>query len=442
MRLYHGVMDPDATKNRRQLESLAPQVLEAYQLDRLNDLLDKILPENRFYAKKLAGIELPLRSLEDLKALPFTFKSELVGKSELIDDASSESLAANLTYPAERYARYHQTSGTRGRPLKVLDTEEDWEWWIDTWQYVLDAAQIDANDRAFLAFSFGPFIGFWSARDALLDRGAMVVPGGGMNTAARLEMLKASQATALFCTPTYALRMAEVAQEEGFDLTSLAVRRIVVAGEPGGSLPAVRASIEQAWDAALIDHSGATEVGPWGFGDAEGRGLHVIESEFIAELLEPDSEEPAPEGEVSELVLTSLGRRGAPVVRYRTGDMVRSSGRSEGRCRFLFLEGGILGRSDDMMIVRGVNVFPSAIEQIIRGFPEVGEYRVTVSRERQMDQLMIEVEDRTGQPDSIAEALKLRLGLRIEVREATWGSLPRFEGKAKRFVDRRNDDRG
>ncbi|MCA9246623.1 MAG: phenylacetate--CoA ligase family protein [Planctomycetales bacterium] len=398
---------------------------------RLNRLLEAILPENNFYADKLAGVSWPLRSLEELAAWPLTTKHELVQHSP------DGSRAANGTFEVDAYARFHQTSGTSGRPMVVLDTAEDWRWWVQGWQYVLDAAEITAADRTLLAFSFGPFIGFWSAHDALVERGALVVPGGGMTTSARLQLLATSRATALFCTPTYALRMVEVARDENIDLRKQRVRNVVVAGEPGGSLPAVRGAIEEAFDASVIDHSGATEVGPWGFGDASGAGLYVNEAEFVAELLRPGTSDRATEGELAELVLTGLGRAGAPILRYRTGDLVRARRPEAGERKFLFLEGGVLGRADDMMVIRGVNIFPSAIEQILREFPGVVEFRLTAARDGAMDQLYIEVEDAANDPQRIADQLNRRLGLRVDVHVAPPGSLPRYEGKSRRFVDNR-----
>jgi phenylacetate-CoA ligase len=321
--------------------------------------------------------------------------------------------------------------------MVVLDTPEDWSWWIETWQFVLDRAEIGPADRVLMAFSFGPFIGFWSAHEAALARGALVIPGGGMSTDGRLDLLRTSRATALFCTPSYALHLAEKAAKNGIDPASLSIRRIVVAGEPGGSVPAIRQRIEAAWNARVTDHSGASEIGPWGYGDENGRGLHVIESEFVAEFHSVGTGKPAGEGELSELILTSLGRAGSPVVRYRTGDLVRPQWRQEVPNRFVFLEGGALGRCDDMMIIRGVNVFPSSIEQILREFPEVVEYRMTAHKAGEMDALTIEIEDLRDDPRRVTEELRLRLGLKVEVRSAPIGSLPRFEGKAKRFVDRR-----
>jgi phenylacetate-CoA ligase len=419
------------TVDRRRYEQMPREELARHQLARLNELLAETVPHNRFYAEKLAQVDLPLASLDELSRLPYTFKDELVTAPY------AGEFAANLTYPLARYVRYHHTSGTRGRPMPVLDTARDWQWWIETWQFVLDAAEVGPEDRVFLAFSFGPFIGFWSAHDASAARGTLVIPGGGMNTLSRLEMIRRTRATVLFCTPSYALRLAEVAAENQIDPAGLYVRRIIVAGEPGGSVPALRRRIESVWNARLIDHAGASEVGPWGYGDKAGRGLFIAETEFIAEFLSLETGGPAEDGQQAELVLTSLGRFGSPVIRYRTGDVVRPRFEHLGENRFVFLEGGVLGRTDDMLIVRGVNIFPSSVEQILRAFPEVVEYRVTVQRHNSRDLLGVEIEDRLAQPERVARELHVRLGLKVEVRCVPLGSLPRFEGKGKRFIDQR-----
>ena len=416
---------------RRRQEGLDRESLRALQLEKINRLLQNILPHNRFYAEKLSCVQTALSSLDELAAFPFTFKQELA------HDLPSHDFAANLTYPLEHYVRYHRTSGTRGRPMVVLDTPQDWQWWMDVWQYVLDSAEIGPEDRALLAFSFGPFVGFWSAFDAVIARGALAIPGGGMNTLQRLELIRTSRATVVFCTPSYALHMAEVAAEQNIDVAGMEVRRIIVAGEPGGSIPHVRRRIEQAWNARVVDHGGASEIGPWGFADPADSGLHVIESEFIAEFLSVATGQPAREGELAELVLTNLGRYGSPVIRYRTGDLVRPTWPKSGNNRFVLLDGGIVSRSDDMMIIRGVNVFPSSIEQILRSFPEVVEYRLIARRAAAMDELHVEVEDRLDQPARIIKELQVRLGLKVDVHCVPLGSLPRFEGKGKRFVDER-----
>jgi phenylacetate-CoA ligase len=425
-------------EERRRLEQLEPDALAAHQLQRLNTLLATILPHNRLYAERLAGAKLPLRSLADLAELPLTTKDDLLPAPD--SEGFAAHLAANHTWSPEAYVRFHRTSGTHGRPLVVLDTADDWQWWIDAWQFVLDAAEIEAADRVVMAFSFGPFVGFWSAFDAAVARGALVVPSGGMSTQARLDLIQSCGATVVFCTPSYALHMAETAAKQNFELRSLPVRRIVVAGEPGGSVPTTRSRIESAWNARVVDHSGASEVGPWGYGDADRRGLYVNECDFLPEFLKIGTDEVAEEGELAELVITTLGRAGCPVIRYRTGDVVRCPRRDnpvDRACRFAFLEGGILGRADDMLIVRGVNVFPSSIDEILRGFREIAEYRVRVVRTGQLDALSIEIEDTLAAPERVAEAMQLRLGLKVEVLVVPGGTLPRFEGKGKRFLDER-----
>ena len=190
----------------------------------------------------------------------------------------------------------------------------------------------------------------------------MAIPGGGVDSVARLAAMQALGATALVCTPSYALHLAETARERGVDVAALPVRATVHAGEPGAGIAAVRARIEASWGARAFDHAGMTEMGAYGYECEAQAGLHVNESEFVAEVLDPVTQQPAREG---ELVLTNLGRLGSPVIRYRTGDRVRLA---EAPCpcgrAFRRLEGGILGRLDDMLILRGVNVFPSAVEGI------------------------------------------------------------------------------
>lgn len=416
----------DSAAIRARLQSLDRQSLETEQLARLNALIEQILPDNQLYAQALSNIDLPLRTLADLERLPYTTKPQLLGE---------HGMAANRTWPIEQYVRFHQTSGTRGRPLAVLDTADDWQWWIDCWQYVLDAADVTPRDCLMMAFSFGPFVGFWSAYDAAAARGCLVVPGGGMPSANRLELIRTSGASIVCCTPSYALHLAEVGRQKQIDVGSLGVRALILAGEPGASIPATRDRIERVWQAAAIDHAGATEVGPWGYADRARRGLHVIESEFIAEFRSLATGRPARDGELAELVLTTLGRAGSPVIRYRTGDLVRPERHETG---FVLLPGGVLGRIDDMLIIRGVNVFPSAVEQIIHSFPEVEEFRLTAYRADEMDQLTIEIEDRLEQPARVADELRLRLGLKVAVECVPLGSLPRQEGKARRFIDQRS----
>ena len=333
--------------------------------------------------------------------------------------------------------------------MVIQDTAEDWQWWISTWQYVLDACGIQSHDRIMMAFSFGPFIGFWSAHDACLNRGCMVIPCGGMSTAARIDLIQSAQPTVLFSTPSYAMHMADDAAHRGIDLIGTSIRQVFVAGEPGGSVPAIRSKIESAFGANVMDHAGATEAGPWGFGSRDGRAIHVIESEFIAEFLpwERDhaNKKLQPDGDLVndpvELVLTSLGRVGAPVLRYRTGDLVCPRYLSDSECTFVRLESGVLGRTDDMIVVRGVNIFPSSIDVIVRSFPEITEYRLTVFKKGSMDELLLEIETSINadakSSEWLAEKLSIQLNLRFEVTQVSKGALPRSEGKARRLFDRR-----
>ncbi len=414
---------------RDQWHQFPRRQLVARQLERLNRLLERVLPQNRFYREKLASCPLRLDGLDQLTLWPTTTKEEL-----LPDQDDPLHLARNHSWPPDRYVRFHQTSGSRGRPLRILDTAEDWQWWIDAWQWVLDAAEVGPRDRALLAFSFGPFVGFWSAFDALVHRGVLAIPGGGLSTEARLRLLQESEATLVFCTPTYALRMAEVARQTGFPLAQLPVRGLIVAGEPGGSVPEVRQRIEQAWQARVYDHAGATELGPWGI--PHPRGLLVNEAWFVAEFFDLKTHRPVePQGQLCQLVLTGLGRAGCPLLRYETGDLVRP--RPWPQRGFVLLEGGVLGRTDDMVTIRGVNVYPSAVEAVVRSFPELGEFRIELWRRGELDQMKLLVEDPRQQPQRIARELQLRLGLAVEVESLRPGELERFELKAQRLIDRR-----
>jgi phenylacetate-CoA ligase len=319
----------------------------------------------------------------------------------------------------------------------VFDTADDWAWWMECWGQILDRGAVAAGDRVLVASSFGPYAGFWSGFDAAVARGALTIPTGGMTSLARLQLARSLAATVLVATPSYALHLAEVAEEHKIDLAATPVRLVIVAGEPGGSIPATRARIAERWGAEVLDHAGATEVGPWGVGDRHGGGLDVIETCFHPEFLALETGLPAQPGELAELVLTTLGRAGAPVIRYRTGDVVRPTWAAAGDQPWVRLEGGILGRVDDMLVVRGVNIFPGAIDDIVRSFPEVIEHRLFVETRGSLDELRLEVEDRLAAPERVADELKLRLGLRVEVAAVPIGSLPRFEGKGRRLIDRR-----
>jgi phenylacetate-CoA ligase len=406
--------------------------LTTVQRERFDALLADFLPRNPFYAARLKNAD-----PADFARLPWTTKADL-----LDDQAAHPPYGSVLSYPRERYCRLHQTSGTSGRPLRWLDTRESWDWMLGCWDRMFAMIGLRPDDRLFFAFSFGPFLGFWTAYDAATRAGRFCLPAGGMSSGARLRLLLDNEATVLFCTPTYALRLAEVARADGIDLAGSPVRAVVVAGEPGGSIPATRARIEAAWGARVFDHSGMTEIGPAAIEcQANPAGLHVLEEDYIAEVIDPTTGEPVPAGEGGELVLTNLGRTGSPLVRYRTGDLVRVDPRP---CPcgspYLRLDGGILGRCDDMIHLRGNNVYPGAIEALLRRFPEVAEYRVEVDQAASLPALRIEVEPLNGSGGDLVEridrAIRDEFLFRADVRLVPPGSLPRFEMKARRFIKR------
>jgi phenylacetate-CoA ligase len=415
--------------------------LAAAQGRRLAQLLSSIYGRNAFYTRKLdeAGIDVrALRLPDDLEKLPLTTKAELNA-----DQAANPPWGTALTEPLEKYTRYCQTSSTTGRPLRWIDTNENWQWMLECWKAVYRGARVGPGDRVFFPFSFGPFLGFWAGFEAGYQIGLHCIPGGGMSSQIRLAIIEAVGATVVCCTPTYALRLAEIAAHERpqRSLAESTVRLLIVAGEPGGSIPATRARIERSWGARVIDHHGLTEVGPVSFEcwDAPGF-LHVNEGEFIAEVVDPASERPVPDGAHGELVLTNLGRTASPVIRYRTGDIVvrRSDPCICGRT-WARLEGGILSRVDDMVNIKGVNVYPVGIESVVRRFAEVVEFRSIVSPVGSMRSLRMEIEvtpeaDGATVASKVAYQLREALGLSVGVHTVAPGTLPRFEMKASRFI--------
>ena len=415
--------------------STGREAVRSVQLEQLRELLRIVRPANAFYETKLAaaGIDASIESLEDFTArCPFTTKDELAA-----DQAAHPPYGTNLSFPLEQYNRIHQTSGTTGKPLRWLDTPESWQSMLESWQAVYRAAGVSPTDRALFAFSFGPFIGFWMAYEAAAQMGCLCFPGGGLTSTTRLRILLENEVTILCCTPTYALRLAEVAAQEGMDLSSAKLKTIVVAGEPGGSIPATRERIEAAWpQAKVFDHHGMTEVGPvtheW---PAEKNNLEIIDTAYLAEVVRPGTNDPVNDGEEGELILTTLTRTAMPLLRYRTGDLVQP----EVQGNALILRGGILGRADDMIIIRGVNIYPSAFEHILRRFEGVAEYQVTVTEQAGMAELHLRLEpmpdaDGPALQEEITGALRQQLNLRIPVNLAEPDSLPRFELKAQRWI--------
>jgi phenylacetate-CoA ligase len=366
-------------------------------LERLNSLIAEFSESNEFQRDRLDSVV--LQSLDDLRQIRPVDKDDL-----LRDQQAHPPFGRNLTYPRERYVHLHQTSGTSGSTLRVLDTEEDWDWWRGCLHDVFAAAGVGLADLVALAYSFGPYVQFWASYEGAGAVGANRIALGGMDSVQRLETIREYSATTLVCTPSYAVRLATVADQNGLEDALSSVTRIICTGEPGASLPAVRSQIEARWQARCLDHAGLSEVGAFGYPCVEGRGVHVNEREFVAEIVAPGTEDRCPAGHTDR-----------------------------------WLPGGILGRTDDMVVIRGMNVFPTAIEQVLREFDELGEFPITsYTGPMAMDEVKVEVElAQPGQGRAIQARLRTRLGLSVRIVPLKPGILPTYIGKVRRVVDMR-----
>jgi len=411
--------------------------LQAWQNERLGALL-RALATNPFYQDKFRQAGLAMSAVPNaaaLRALPFTTKGELAAEQQ-----AHPPYGRLLTYPLARYRYLHQTSGTTGQPLRWLDTKEDWETFLGCWADVYRGAGVTEDDLVFCAFSFGPYVSHWTGIDGARSVGALTLSGGGMNSEQRLRAILDNRCTVLVCTPTYALHLAEVAHGLGMNLADSDIRITIHAGEPGASVPNVKHRIETAWGARCFDHAGATEVGAWAFDcQADDEAIHLNETEFLFEVIDPQTGAEVPEDVRGELVITMLGRPGMPVIRYRTGDLVELTtapcpcGRTLAR-----IKGGVLGRADDMLTVRGVNLYPSALDNLIRALPAILEYEVEIRRVAELDELLLKVEvvesASFGEIErALRAAFRTQLNIRVNIVPAARGSLPRYEFKARRF---------
>ena len=409
---------------------------EQERLDQINQLVSAIVAENQFYRSKLEAADAldGFKSLDHFRSqMPFTLKTELSA-----DQAAHPPYGSFHTYPVSKYTRYHQTSGTSGKPLIWLDDPESWQWVLESWKYTWRAAGAQAGESALFAFSFGPFIGFWAAFDSATQLGIRSIPAGGMGSADRLRFILAQKPTYLCCTPTYAQRLVDVAEQQGYDLAEAQVKCIIVGGEPGGSVPEIRDRIESGWKTArLLDHHGMTEVGPVSHGDLDNPGIvHLVHDHFFCEVLDPETDAPVGEGETGELILTTLGRYGSPLIRYRTRDLVKPitiPGEPPGR---FSLEGGILGRCDDMIVVRGVNLYPSAVDSVIRSVSGVKEYQVDINQQSSLAQIGVRLEiegDEAAVLHELNKQIRSAFHMRFDLQVVPEGSLPKFEMKARRW---------
>jgi phenylacetate-CoA ligase len=431
-------------------ETLAKSELRALQLHKLQKTVARAWRDSPFHRRlyERAGVRPDaIESLDDLRRLPFMTREEWMrcqAEQPLFGDL--------ITRPRGQAIRYHLTSGTSGRqPLRVLDSRKDWSWIAEMWCYGFWGFGVRPSDTVFFAFSYGSFIGFWGAHYCCEKLGTLVLPSGNMTTEARVKQIIELGATTVCATPTYALRMAQTAQQLGIDIARDGkVDKVIVSGEPAGSIPATKRLIEETWGAKCGDTAGMTEIGTIMIFECSNQpgGTHIIEDHFIEEVLDPQTLEPVPYGERGERVVTSFGRGFIPLIRYRTQDLVTRVPHTAcpcGRTGDLY-EGGILGRVDDMKLVRGTNVYPRAVEAIVREHPEIVEFQILLTREESIrDEITVKIELEPEKDDvwpRLREALGRDLaeaheGLRFNIARAGCGELPRFELKARRVVDLR-----
>jgi len=431
-------------------ETLERSRLEALQLAKLRVQCQWAASRSPWYRRQFAagGIDpAELRALADLRRVPTLTRDEWMA-SQFARPPYGEL----PTIGGAGAIRVHTTSGTTGRgPLRALDSRKDWAWIAEMWAYGIWGCGVRPTDTAYIAFGYGSFIGFWGLHYAMEKVGVLNVPGGAQSTEARVRQIIDFGATVVASTPTYAMRLAQEAGQLGIDFQGSSVQRLILSGEPAGSIPQTKALIEEQWGAKAFDTAGMTEIGTIMVFECEDQpgGTHIIEDHMIEEVLDPVSLEPVAYGERGERVVTSFGRGAIPLIRYRTGDLVCRIPAARCTCGrgFDIYEGGILGRVDDMKIIRGTNVYPRAIEAIVREFSEVDEFQCVITREGLRDEITLRVELKPNSArdgwDPLSKALHNRLalaheGLNFRVERAGQGELPRFELKAKRTVDHRD----
>jgi len=430
------------------LETLPEEKLRKLQVKKFRRIFQWAYDHSKFHRSLYdqAGIKPEdIRSLEDIKHVP------KVEKSMMRDIQRKDPFPYGdaLCVPLDEVTEFRQTSGTTGQPVYQPDTWQDWEWWAECWSYILWAQGYRPKDRVFLPFGYNVFVAFWAAHYASEKVGCEVVPGGVLDTQARILKIQELNPTAMMATPTYILGMADTARNKmGLVPEEMSIERITCAGEPGASIPSTKKRMEEAWGAKVYDHAGATEIGAWCFEcEEQSGGLHVNEAFFLVEIEDIETGEPIYEtGRRGKMVITALDRIAQPCIRFDSKDIIEWAddlcpcGRS-----FRIIKGGLIGRADDITKVKGVLLAPAAIEEVVRGFNSLGdEFEVIVDKVGDVDRITLKVELMPGLQDKKEEItaqlkdqlrLKTNLGYKLEFHE--YETLPRYEVKAKRFKDMR-----
>jgi phenylacetate-CoA ligase len=430
------------------LETLPQEKLRALQLKKFKNIFQWTYDHSKFHRSlydKAAIKPKDIRSFEDLRRVP------TVEKSMMRDIQRKDPFPYGdaLCVPIEEVSNFRQTSGTTGQPVYQPDTWQDWEWWAECWSFILWAQGYRPTDRVFIPFGYNIFVAFWAGHYAAEKIGAEVVPGGVLDTQARILKIQELKCTAMMATPTYVLGMADTARTKmGIDPASLTINKITCAGEPGASIPTTKKRMEEAWGAKVYDHAGATEIGAWCYEcEEQPGGLHVNEAFFLVEIEDPDTAEYIEEpGRRGKMIITALDRFAQPCVRFDSKDVIEWStepcpcGRT-----FRVIKGGVIGRADDITKVKGVLLSPSAIEEVVRGIDGLSdEFEVVVDKVGDIDRITLKIEivkGREGERQKIEGELKDQLRLKTNLGYVLefhdYGTLPRYDVKAKRFKDLR-----
>jgi len=429
---------------RADRECMVRPDIEQDQLAQLRERLHYVRERSPFYRRKLdaAGIRPDeVRTMEDVRAIPVTEKEEL-RKSQIENPPWGDFGCIG----PEDAVRVFRTSGTTGRPVRIMLNRTDWfDTFYEQFSHYRCAYGLSQSDVLYVPFNYGIYIAWWGFQTAMERAGLMVIPDGGMGSKDRLKAMMDWGATVVCGTPSYLLYLAETARKSGIDLPHSPIRKLVAAGEPGAAVLATKKAMEAQWGAECFDDLGSTEGGNFGYECLVHRGTHVNEGMFLPEVVDPETFVPLADGEAGELILTNLCSESMPLIRYRTGDLVRFD-RTPCECgrTHLRLDGGVLGRADDMFQFAGVNIFPSQIQNLLHELDEFSqEYQLIIPPLGSGRHIKVRVEaahegvspERLKQACALfVESVKYRITITPEVEVVEIGSLPRFEGKGKHII--------
>ena len=424
-------------------ETASPRIIRQIQLKNIRRMVGYAKTHSKFYGEIYRGIEPEcIQKLDDLKLLPLVEKEAL--RTAQINKEPFP-FGELLGVPINQVTTFRQTSGTTGVPVYVPESSESWQWRVEIWCHILWMAGFREMDRVFIPFGYNIYVAFWEGHYAAEKLGCMVIPGGALDTRGRINKMLETKATAMLATPTYGLYMAEVAQKMGHDPKGIGIRRMVCAGEP--LPPATRQKLESLWNAEVYDHIGGTEPCAWAAMCRQREGLHIMEPFFLVEILDMDTQQSEVQaGELGVAVVTPLGRRSFPMIRFNTKDIVRKGRRgcACGRTSLKIQE--VAGRADHLTKVRGVLFAPVVVEELLRSeFSEIGEFEIVVEKKGIMDSISLFFEpiEEVGDlvikqlSNRLAERLKIKTNLTFELLPVRPGSLKRYTLKSKRFKDLR-----